>query len=36
MGKPVAALLPDGRRLGLRPYEFEVIEWHEGAVPGGP
>jgi hypothetical protein len=31
----VAAILPDGRRLGLRPYEFEVIEWHEGAVHGG-
>lgn len=24
----VAAILPDGERLGLKPYEFEVTEWH--------
>lgn len=27
----VAAILEDGRKLGLRPYEFEIIEWHEPA-----
>lgn len=25
----VAAVLPDGRRLGLRPSEFEVDTWHD-------
>lgn len=25
----VAVVLPDGTRLGVRPYEFEVIEWDE-------
>ncbi|WP_458368748.1 DUF4406 domain-containing protein [Pseudomonas mandelii] len=25
----VAAVLPDGRRLGLRPAEFEVDTWHD-------
>jgi hypothetical protein len=24
----VAAVLDKGERLGVRPYEFEVIEWH--------
>lgn len=24
----VAAILCDGQRLGVKPYEFEVIEWH--------
>lgn len=25
----VAAIFPDGRVLGLRPNEFEIIAWHE-------
>lgn len=25
----VAAVLPNGKNLGLKPYEFEVVEWHE-------
>lgn len=25
----VAAILEDGRNLGVKPYEFEVVEWHE-------
>lgn len=25
----VAAIFEDGRQLGLRPYEFEIIEWHD-------
>lgn len=24
----IAAILPNGERLGLKPYEFEIIEWH--------
>ena len=33
----VAAVLPDGRRLGLRPAEFEVDTWHElSAAPAAP
>lgn len=24
----VSAILPNGERLGLRPSEFDVIEWH--------
>ena len=27
----VAAIMPDGRHLGLKPYEFEIIEWHKVA-----
>jgi hypothetical protein len=30
----VAAILPSGELLGLKPYEFEVIEWH-GEVSDG-
>lgn len=26
----VSAICENGKRLGLRPYEFEVIEWHQG------
>lgn len=29
----VAAVLPDGRGLGLKPGEFEVVEWY---APGEP
>ena len=25
----VAIVFPDGRKLGVKPGEFEVIEWHE-------
>jgi hypothetical protein len=25
----VSAILPNGERLGLKPYEFEVVEWHD-------
>jgi hypothetical protein len=25
----VSAILPNGEKLGLRPSEFDVIEWHE-------
>ena len=25
----ISAVLPNGKNLGLKPYEFEVIEWHE-------
>lgn len=25
----VSAILPNGKQLGLKPGEFEVIEWHE-------
>lgn len=33
----VAAVLPDGRRLGLRPAEFEVDTWHElSPAPAAP
>jgi hypothetical protein len=33
----VAAVLPDGRRLGLRPSEFEVDTWHDLApAPPAP
>lgn len=24
----ISAILPNGEKLGLKPYEFEVIEWH--------
>ncbi len=30
----VAAVLPIGEMLGVRPYEFEVIEWHPEASGG--
>ena len=23
----VAAILPDGRHIGVKPYEFDVVEW---------
>ncbi|HRH44030.1 MAG TPA: hypothetical protein PKY82_20535 [Pyrinomonadaceae bacterium] len=26
----VSAILPNGETLGLRPSEFNVVEWHEG------
>lgn len=26
----VAAVFPDGRNLGVKPDEFEVVEWHDG------
>lgn len=26
----VAVLLPNSEMFGVKPYEFEVIEWHEG------
>ena len=25
----VCAILPDGEMIGLKPYEFTVLEWHE-------
>lgn len=28
----VAAIFPDGRQLGLRPDEFEVIDWYDTAM----
>ena len=25
----VAAVFPDGKKLGVKPDEFEVVEWHD-------
>ena len=25
----VAAIMTNGTKLGIKPYEFEIIEWHE-------
>lgn len=30
----VAVDLPDGNRLGIKPHEFEVAEWHSAGLPG--
>lgn len=29
----VAAVISEGRHLGLKPDEFEVVEWHDCATP---
>ena len=31
----VCAICENGYRLGVKPYEFEVIEWHEMIPAGG-
>ena len=28
----LSVIFPDGKKLGIKPFEYEIIEWHEKTV----